>query len=128
MLVKLQRRVNDSSNPLDEYIFECQDVHLRYTWLTHADQRFEVHNDPDALWSPFTMIRGYEYPLSVSAPHMEHEADQSFKPHGVLLLTLEGPNRHKEIWIENGIAWIMNNQGKTVAKAQAPFQENYQNE
>lgn len=119
MLVKLQPKFIDPEMPLDESIYECRDVHIRQHWIADPDERWKLHADPDALWSPYCGKRGYNLPTDKS------EEDHGFKPYGVLLLTLEGPNRFKEIWIENGIAWIMNDQGKTVAKAMPPTHERF---
>lgn len=119
MIVKLQQRVLDpTTSPYDEYLYECQDVHVRTFWLKEPDDRFHVHGVPDAVWSPFTAQRGYQLTIGDPEP-------QTFNPYGVLLLTLEGPKRHTEIWIENGIAWIMNDQGKTISKAVPPRHEGY---
>ena len=118
MIVKLQRFKLDPSEPYDEYLFECEDVHIRTHWLTHPKDRWLLHSDPDQVWSPFIGRRGYNFPTG------DPDDDQSFVPYGVLLLTLEGPKRYKEIWIEIGIAWMME-KGKTVSKASPPSREDY---
>ncbi len=114
MLVKLVPRVIDPSAPQTEHIKECEDISITRAWLEKPEDVYKVHIDPDSLWSPFTEVRGYNYQTG------DPKADQSFRPYGVCLLVLDAPRKHEEIWLENGLAWIMNDQGKTIQSAAPP--------